>query len=87
MTQITPHKGMRFLHTSWKQCQYSLEEMKTLPKEQTAMEFEITKIAKGVVYYRGIHRHSDREDLGGCMKCDVAELGQYILKITRERQT
>lgn len=77
----TPHKGMRFLHKTWKDSRYSLEEMKTLPARETAMLHEVTAIRGNIVYYRPVYTHSDWEELGGCVKCDLDNFSTYCLEV------
>jgi hypothetical protein len=59
-------KGTRFLHATSLNPRFSIEEYKTLPKREVAQEFIVTRVAKGIAYYRAVYRHSDREELGAC---------------------
>ena len=81
MTHATPHKGMRFLHRTWKDSRFTIEEMRTLPARETAMLHEVTAVRRNTVYYRPVYKHSDREELGGCVKCDLGNFSTYCLEV------
>lgn len=56
--ELAPQRGFRFLHSTFFNSRYSIAEYKTLPREQTAQEFIVTKVSGDVVYYRPVYRHS-----------------------------
>jgi len=73
--------GTRFLHAQWLNSRFSLEEIKTLPREETALRCEVTSIRHGMIYYRPVYQHSDREELGAVAKFPYDEREKYILQI------
>ena len=77
----TPHKGMRFLHATWKDSRRTLEEMRILPARDKALEHEVTAVRHNTVYYRPVYRHGDREELGACVKCDLANFQTYCMEV------
>lgn len=74
-------KGTRFLHSKWLNTQYSLEEVKTLPKEQVAQLFVVTRIARGTCYYRSVHNLGSGEFLGSAYCHPIADMSKYVLQV------
>lgn len=64
---MAPKKGARFIHANW-----------ISPRDNGPQEFAVTRVAQGMVYYRAVYHHSDRESLGGAMKSPVAEFPRYV---------
>lgn len=74
-------KGTRFLHSKWLNTQFSLDEVKTLPREQVAQLFVVTRIAGGKCYYRSVHNLGSGEFLGSAYWHPVAEMSKYVLAV------
>ena len=58
-----PRKGLRFVHRFW------------LDENNNPLTFEVTRIARGTVYYRGIY---DGKIGGAPMCCDVDQFPRYV---------
>ena len=74
-------KGTRFLHSKWLNTQFSIEEVKTLPREQVAQLFVVTRIAKGNCYYRSVHNLGSGEFLGSAYYHPVSDMEKYVLRV------
>ena len=76
--------GNRFIHATWYDGRLSLEEIKAKPKEEIGLLCQVTSIRNGMVYYRGVYRHGDREELGSLAKFPVADADKYVCKLLAE---
>lgn len=73
-------RGFRFLHATWRNGKFSLAEIKTLPVIETAQEFVVTKVARSLVYYRPVYRHSGEEtNRGGAYVESIGKFGTHVL--------
>ena len=73
--------GTRFLHRQWYNSRFSLAEIQTLPREQTALLCEVTSIRKGMIYYRPVYQWEDRETYGSPAYFPFEKFDDYALLV------
>jgi len=73
-------KGDRFLHSKWLSIRYSLEQIKKLPKETTALLCQVTAFRDGNCHYKPVYSHGDREVLGTGMCHPIERMDEVIMK-------
>lgn len=74
-------RGAHFLHKHWKDSRFSLSQMRDLPADVTALEHVISRVAKGVVYFRPVYRHSGViTNLGAPSYLSIEEFQSAVLR-------